>query len=578
VSRTSVHRLIGVLALVLIAAFAPAVSSSAAPPAQHVGPVQHNPLLKQVLSGEHDTVDTPALSALCQDYIGKPNPYANPAPNVDQIVGDTTVTAGSQTGCSSAQNETTIAVNPNNPRNLVAGTNDYRIFNAREQRNDGSGWAYTTFDGGRTWKNVQLPHLTFQTGAHGALSYMDSAGDPVIAFGPHNTVYYGNIAFSRAAPTAGGSQAASAIVLNTSHDGGLHWSEPVIIQLDGVTSAGTPTPTNFFNDKIWLAADAHSGQVYVTWTRFTYDSDNNYIESPIVVAPSSDYGQHFAAFTRLDVPLQNPAHGPGLVPFSQGSNPQVGRDGTLYVAYEGTVCATLACNQPGDHDVTVVAKSREHAPGYTRSIVDTNYDFPVNPDLGTLALTHENFRINSYPQLAYDPTRDQLAVTWNDDRNGLYDATTGASIRTNGDNIVSTSSDGTHWRRPTTVGTPQDEVFGAIGAYRGVVAVTSYTRHYDPSGINLDYAYWTSSSSDDRGRHSASIHRITTQSENPQVQFVAQDADGNIYQGVFIGDYSATALGTDLRLHPCWTDFRGRPGVTAPNQDAYSQSIYIGHH
>jgi hypothetical protein len=62
------------------------------------------------------------------------------------------------------------------------------------------------------------------------------------------------------------------------------------------------------------------------------------------------------------------------------------------------------------------------------------------------------------------------------------------------------------------------------------------------------------------------------------VQFVAQDAHGNIYQGVFIGDYSATALGTDLRLHPCWTDFRGRPGVTAPNQDAYSQSIYIGHH
>ena len=43
--------------------------------------------------------------------------------------------------------------------------------------------------------------------------------------------------------------------------------------------------------------------------------------------------------------------------------------------------------------------------------------------------------------------------------------------------------------------------------------------------------------------------------------------------GVFIGDYSAIAVGADLRLHPCWTDFRGRPGATAPNQDAYTQSI-----
>ena len=107
------------------------------------------------------------------------------------------VSAGSQTGCQPAQNETTIAINPCNPKNLVAGTNDYRIFNTRENRNDGSGWAYTTFDGGKTWTDVQLPHLTFQTGATGALSDMDSAGDPAIAFGPHNTVYYANIAFSR---------------------------------------------------------------------------------------------------------------------------------------------------------------------------------------------------------------------------------------------------------------------------------------------------------------------------------------------------------------------------------------------
>jgi hypothetical protein len=31
-----------------------------------------------------------------------------------------------------------------------------------------------------------------------------------------------------------------------------------------------------------------------------------------------------------------------------------------------------------------------------------------------------------------------------------------------------------------------------------------------------------------------------------------------------------------MRLHPCWTDFRGNPGVNDPNQDANTQSIKIG--
>jgi hypothetical protein len=48
---------------------------------------------------------------------------------------------------------------------------------------------------------------------------------------------------------------------------------------------------------------------------------------------------------------------------------------------------------------------------------------------------------------------------------------------------------------------------------------------------------------------------------------------GKELQGVFIGDYTAIAMGSDLVVHPCWTDFRGRPRVTAPNQDAYTQAI-----
>jgi hypothetical protein len=34
-------------------------------------------------------------------------------------------------------------------------------------------------------------------------------------------------------------------------------------------------------------------------------------------------------------------------------------------------------------------------------------------------------------------------------------------------------------------------------------------------------------------------------------------------------------MGSDLVIHPVWTDFRGRPGLTGPNQDPYTQAIRI---
>lgn len=520
-----------------------------------------SPIYNKLLNATADEGDVtdPAAAppALCATF--KTNPYARPFPNIDAINGDTTVTVGTQAGCKAAQNETTIAANPSNPFNLIGGTNDYRVFNTRENRNDGSGWAYTTFNGGLTWKDVELPHLTFQTGATGALSDMDSAGDPAISFGPNNTAYYANLVFSRL-------NAASGIVVSISHNGGLTWGEPSIVRLDGVDASGNAIPTSISNDKEWVAVDPRNSQVaYVTWTTFLADGT-----SPIVLSTTHDGGKSWSAPKQV-----TPAFTPGgITPFDQGSNPLVDRNGVLYIAYEGSVCQTLSCSASTDHDETIVAKSTDGGQSFTNALVDTNFDFPINAHVGRATLTGENFRINSFPQLTIDRLTNQLYVTWADDRNGQYTAA-GVSIKTNGDVLLAASANGTDWSNEVTLGSKADEVYPAVAAFAGHVVVSYYTRAYDPAGINLDFAFESVLSIFPRHLQPLRQERITLQSENPQVQFVGQDAtDPNTFlQGTFIGDYTAIAATIDGRFHPLWTDFRGSPGLTLPNQDAYTQSL-----
>lgn len=243
--------------------------------------------------GEDDaSLDQPtSASGLCRSsqFVGA-NPYL-PTTNVDVIVGDPINNSGfSNFGCRTPQNETTVAVNPMNPRNIVAGANDYRTCCDFTALNDGTGFAYASFDGGSTWANVQLPGLTAETGGQGQFSQVDAAGDPALAFGRDGTVYYANIVFSR-------TSFASGVAVSTSHDGGRTWSRRNMVTWSG---AG-----NFFNDKEWIAAGPN-GAVVVTWTQFNLGPQGaGYRESPIVMAISRDGG---ATWNRQGSPVSDASH------------------------------------------------------------------------------------------------------------------------------------------------------------------------------------------------------------------------------------------------------------------------------
>jgi hypothetical protein len=116
-------------------------------------------------------------------------------------------------------------------------------------------------------------------------------------------------------------------------------------------------------------------------------------------------------------------------------------------------------------------------------------------------------------------------------------------------------------------------VYPAVASTFGKVALSFYTRHYDPTGIGLDMGAIAGEVDHLARKH---VQRVTSATSNPQVQFVSIGAvSKQVLQGVFIGDYTAVAMGWDGVFHPAWTDFRGNPGVTSPNQDVYVQHVRV---
>src|SRR3989440_6093937 len=109
------------------------------------------------------------------------------------------------------QDETSIAVNPTNPKNAVGGANDYRL-----------GWGasgfYVTTDGGNHWYDGIKP---FPTNANQARDHIDGGGDPSIAFDRDGGVYYNDLHFMRENDESG-------IFVARSTNGGFTWSRPCV--------------------------------------------------------------------------------------------------------------------------------------------------------------------------------------------------------------------------------------------------------------------------------------------------------------------------------------------------------------
>jgi len=229
-------------------------------------------------------------------------------------------------------NEIAIAVDPNDPDHLVAGSNDYyyRFNNATGARQAivPTGF-FASFDGGATWVDGQIP---MRSG--------NGAGDPSPAFdAAHGVVLMAQL---ENVGGAGGPYVSQGDVsVSRSTDGGVTWSEPVTVMKGQGTGIG-PANQAVFWDKEWLTVDnypdsAHYGRAYVTATKFVNGLHGSYTESPIYLSYSDDGGLTWS--TPQEISGSSPfciyqETGPANeCDEDQFSIPAVAPDGTLYVHF-----------------------------------------------------------------------------------------------------------------------------------------------------------------------------------------------------------------------------------------------------
>ena len=261
-------------------------------------------------------------------------------------------------------NEPSIAMDPNNPNRLIAGSN---IDNY-----------YVSNDSGDTWSEHTL------SSSYGVW------GDPVIIVDTAGDFYF----FHLSNPPSPGNWV-DRIVCQKTTDAGATWSDGSFAGLNGTK----------VQDKHWVVVDRTNNNIYVTWTQFdVYDSTNPNDSTVILFSKSTDAGSSWST------PIRISAQGGSCIDSDnavEGAVPAVGPSGEIYVVWAGP--EGLVFNKSLDQGNTWLP----HEQLITTIPSGWNY---------TIAGIN---RTNGLPFISCDlsngPNQGTIYVNWSDQRNGPTD-------------------------------------------------------------------------------------------------------------------------------------------------------------
>jgi len=385
-------------------------------------------------------------------------------------------------------NEPAIAVNPNNPQQLVTAW----------QVNASVGYSK---DGGQTWKVAEgTAPKNYRVSGDVSLAY-DAAGHAILCY----------IAFDKLGATNYWAQGATrnGIFIRRSFDGGQTWEPDAVTIISHESTPGIP-----FEDKPWVVADTsgpHAGNLYIGWTQFTLSA------SDLLFSRSTDGGKSWSKPIKLSSVSGLPRDDNGAL---EGFHGVVGPDGIFYTIWD-------------DRDGIMMAVSHDGGATFTkeRRIV------PAGP--GYFGITGVS-RSNGFPQIGMDMRRmdarsgsrgskqgGNLYVAWSDYSNGDVDI------------FISSSADhGRTWSPPVRVnndpihnGNDQFFQWMAVDPQSGAVNLIFYDRRTDNEKTTVTLARST-----DGGK---------------TFQNYTWDPEAFAAEGDFLGDYLAiTAFGN--KVYGAW--------------------------
>ncbi len=181
-----------------------------------------------------------------------------------------------------------VDVNPTDADNIVAYWQQDRWSNGGAR----ALVAGVSMNGGTSWTSVIVPGLTECSPPNpgGVDLDFDRATDPWVSFAPNGTLH--QIALVLDADPAAGSFGANALAVSKSADGGLSWTDPIVIIED--------SQPNVLNDKQSITADpTDANLVYAAWDRLVVppgaaiNPENVFglgFKSPFFFARSTDGG------------------------------------------------------------------------------------------------------------------------------------------------------------------------------------------------------------------------------------------------------------------------------------------------
>jgi len=345
--------------------------------------------------------------------------------------------------------ETTISINPQNPKNVVAS-----FYNKNPKYPSITDYTYTSFDGGKTWKEIpnNNPEKRIQ-------------GDDAVAFGSDGIVYHSYLSFFGSWDNDKVKQY-SGIYVSSSTDGGLTWPQRAVV----VDHINTSAP---MEDKPYVVVDNSSyspykNNVYIAWTHFQkYGSRNSADSSQIYFSRSIDSGKTFSTPMRISDTGGDCLDSSNTV---EGAITSVSPDGKVYVVWAGPKGLVFTESKDG---------GKTFGPNKVIGFVYHGWDMTV-PGID---------RANGMPVTKVDLSDSQykgsIYVNWVDDRFGDPDV------------LVKYSRDGgKSWSNPVRVnddsidnGKYQFFTWMAVDPIDGSINIVYYDRaEYDSTETGLTLA------------------------------------------------------------------------------------------